>query len=177
MLASHKDKAAARHFFEIYFTNPLDLENDRPYYFEHKFINKGNDMGRRKKCRLVEGLPETTFFKPHGVPLNKLAGVTLPVEGLEALRLVDGEGLSQEQTAELMQVSRPTLCRILADARQIVARALSKGLAIRIEGGDYALPHTADLPPHNAPPRGPDDRERTGRGKGHGRGGGRRGRN
>lgn len=135
-------------------------------------------MGRRKKCRLVEGLPETTFFKPHGVPLNRLAGVTLPVEGLEALRLVDGEGLSQEQAAELMQVSRPTLCRILAEARQIVARALSKGLAIRIEGGDFALPPSADLPPLAAPDRGRETRERPGRGKGKGpgRGGGRKGR-
>lgn len=101
-------------------------------------------MGRRKKCRLVEGLPQTTFFKPHGVPLQNLTGVTLPVEGLEALRLVDGEGLSQEEAAALMQVSRPTLCRILAEARQIVARALSKGLAIRIEGGDYSL--SCELP-------------------------------
>ena len=42
-------------------------------------------------------------------------------------------GLSQEEAAVLMQVSRPTLCRILAEARSQVARALSRGWAIRIE--------------------------------------------
>jgi len=128
-------------------------------------------MGRRKKCRLVEGLPETTFFKPHGVPLHRLAGVILPVEGLEALRLVDGEGLSQEQAAAQMQVSRPTLCRILAEARQLVARALSQGMAIRIEGGDYSLP--ADLLQRGRG-CGPGGKRHQGRGGGRGRPGGRR---
>lgn len=96
-------------------------------------------MGRRKKCRLVAGLPETTYFKPQGVPLQELQGRILPVEGLEALRLVDGESQSQEQAAESMGVSRPTLCRILAEARRTVALALSRGEAIRIDGGDYTL--------------------------------------
>ncbi len=96
-------------------------------------------MGRRKKCRLVSGLPQAAFYKPHGIPLADLSDTLLPVEGLEAMRLVDGEGLSQEQAAERMLVSRPTLCRILAQARRTVARALSNGWAIRIEGGDFAL--------------------------------------
>lgn len=96
-------------------------------------------MGRRKICRLVEGMPEATFFKPHGVPLHGLASVALPVEGLEALRLVDAQGLNQEEAATRMGVSRPTLCRILANARRLVAQALSSGQAIRIEGGDFTL--------------------------------------
>jgi len=96
-------------------------------------------MGRRKKCRRVDGLPAVTFFKPQGVPLAELKGVVVEVEGLEALRLVDAEGLSQEEAAARMRVSRPTLCRILGAARGAVARALSKGWSIRVEGGDYAL--------------------------------------
>jgi len=90
-------------------------------------------VGRRRKCRFVAGVPAVTVFKPQGVPMGQLYGVVLGLDGLEAMRLVDGEGLSQEDAAALMQVSRPTLCRILAEARSQVARALSRGWAIRIE--------------------------------------------
>lgn len=90
-------------------------------------------MGRRRKCRFVAELPQVTVFRPHGVPLGRLSGVVLGVDGLEAFRLVDAEGLSQEEAATTMGVSRPTLCRILAQARTQVARALSRGWAIRIE--------------------------------------------
>ena len=89
-------------------------------------------MGRRRKCRLVADLPVVTAFKPVGVPMGQLYGVALGLDGFEAMRLVDGEGLSQEEAARRMRVSRPTLCRILGEARTQVARALSRGWAIRI---------------------------------------------
>ncbi len=92
-------------------------------------------MGRRRKCRNVAGRPEVTVFKPQGVPMTKLYGVVLGLDGFEALRLVDAEGLSQEEAAEAMGVSRPTLCRILGEARSRVARALTQGWIIRIETG------------------------------------------
>lgn len=87
----------------------------------------------RKRCRIGQA-PPATFYKPQGVPLGQLKGVSLCVEGFEALRLVDGQGLSQEEAAGRMGVSRPTLCRILGEARSLVAKALSNGWAIRIEG-------------------------------------------
>lgn len=90
-------------------------------------------MGRRRKCRFVADVPEVTVFKPQGVPMSQLYGVVIALDGFEALRLVDAEGLSQEEAAERMRVSRPTLCRILGEARGQVARALSRGWAIRIE--------------------------------------------
>lgn len=97
-------------------------------------------MGRRRKCRFVADVPAVTVFKPQGVPMGQLYGVVLGLDGLEAMRLVDAEGLSQEEAAALMQVSRPTLCRILAEARTQVARALSRGWAIRIEmDGEHAV--------------------------------------
>lgn len=90
-------------------------------------------MGRRRKCRFVADLPAVTVFKPQGVPLAQLYGVVLDLDGFEAMRLVDAEGLSQEEAAVRMGVSRPTLCRILGQARTLVARALSRGWAIRVE--------------------------------------------
>jgi predicted DNA-binding protein (UPF0251 family) len=96
-------------------------------------------MPRPKKIRLIHSLPTAVFYKPQGIPLQRLKGAVLPVEGLEAIRLADGEGLSQQEAAELMGVSRPTFCRILTEARRIVANALSRGWAIRVDGGRFEV--------------------------------------
>jgi len=90
-------------------------------------------VGRRRKCRFVADVPAVTIFKPVGVPMGQLHGVVLGLDGFEAMRLVDGEGMSQADAAARMQVSRPTLCRILGEARTQTARALSRGWAIRID--------------------------------------------
>ncbi len=66
----------------------------------------------------------------------------LPLEGLEPLRLIDTEGMSRKEAARMMNVSTPTPCRILAEARSIVARAPANGWALRIEGGDYMIAET-----------------------------------
>ena len=49
---------------------------------------------------------------------------------IEALRLVDLEGMSQEQAGEQMGVSRGTIWRFLQSAREKVARALIEGRSI-----------------------------------------------
>jgi predicted DNA-binding protein (UPF0251 family) len=84
-------------------------------------------------------LPGITFFKPQGIPLRALEQAVITVDELEALRLADLEGLSQEEVAQQMQVSRPTVTRMLARAHGMVADALVHGKAIRIEGGHYTL--------------------------------------
>jgi len=85
------------------------------------------------------------FYKPQGVPMSRLKGVVLPVEGLEAIRLADAKGMEQNAAARLMDVSRPTFSRILADARRMVAEAITKGWAIRIEGGAYRIETDRDV--------------------------------
>jgi predicted DNA-binding protein (UPF0251 family) len=84
-------------------------------------------------------MPVYSFYRPHGVPLHQLTGVNLRVEAMEAMRLADAKGLDQAEASAAMGISRPTFSRILTEARQIVARALSNGWAIHIEGGDYRL--------------------------------------
>jgi len=79
--------------------------------------------------------PKVTYFKPRGIPLRELEEVYLGVDGFEALRLADLLGLSMEDAAGSMGVSRHTFGRILARARRAVAEALVHGLALRIEGG------------------------------------------
>jgi uncharacterized protein len=119
-------------------------------------------MPRPRRCRIVQSSPKVTFFKPQGVPMSRLKGVVLTVEGLEALRLVDAQGLSQEEAAKSMDVSTPTLCRILGEARSIVATALSQGMAIRVEGGDFQIVSTGV----GCPGRGHGKGRRTGGGGG-----------
>ena len=79
------------------------------------------------------------IFKPVGVPLDQLKTIILLHEELEALRLVDLEELYQEEAAEQMNISRSTLQRIVSEARAKVARALTEGAALQIEGGTFRV--------------------------------------
>ena len=96
-------------------------------------------MARPPIERLVAGVPRVTLFKPAGVPARELEQSRLGVDELEAMRLVDGEGLSHEQAAELMGVSRQTVGRVLEVGRKKVVSALTEGQAILIDGGQYRV--------------------------------------
>ncbi len=93
-------------------------------------------MPRPKKCRRVCCLPETNEFNPKN---NCGRFVILTVDEYETIRLIDKEGLSQEECAGFMQVARTTVQQIYNSARKKVATALVDGLGIRIEGGDYTV--------------------------------------
>lgn len=58
---------------------------------------------------------------------------------LETLRLVDLDGMTQEEAAVKMGISRRTLWNDLMAARKKVAYALVNGLAIQIRGGAYSV--------------------------------------
>lgn len=63
----------------------------------------------------------------------------LALDEYEAIRLIDWEGLSQEQCSERMQVARTTAQKIYESARFKLSQALVEGLPLRIEGGAYRL--------------------------------------
>jgi predicted DNA-binding protein (UPF0251 family) len=65
--------------------------------------------------------------------------ITITIEELEALRLVDLDDLTQEEAALMMGVSRKTLWNDLQRARKKVVHALVNGYTIHIHGGDYIL--------------------------------------
>jgi len=92
-------------------------------------------MPRPKKCRRVIEHTGVRYFKPHGIPMRFLETVSLTLDEMEAIRLADLEGMSQQEGAERMNVSRATFGRIVASARKKTADALYKGRAIKIEGG------------------------------------------
>jgi predicted DNA-binding protein (UPF0251 family) len=94
-------------------------------------------MARPRKRRDVRTDPAARFYKPQGVPLRQLKVMALKDEELEALLLADAKGFDQDAAAALMNVSRSTFSRILAQARKTVATALAEGAAIKIGGGDF----------------------------------------
>lgn len=95
-------------------------------------------MPRPKKCRRVCDFPQTLVFLPEDHK-NREQAVILTVDEYETIRLIDKEGLSQEQCSDFMQVARTTVQQIYASARKKLADMLVNGLPLRIEGGDYQL--------------------------------------
>lgn len=114
---------------------------------------------RPHKIRRIEGRPAWTRYLPEGQ--ETVAETELGLDMVEALRLVDAEGLSQEVAAARMGISAPTLCRLLGEARRRVATALRDGMALRCGGG------AVDIRPHGGHGFGPGMRA------GHGPHGGR----
>lgn len=72
-------------------------------------------------------------------PLQNTEPIFLDLAELEAFRLVDLEGLSQEEAGRKMGVSRGTVWRLVQRARRKTAQALCEGRPIYIvpaqEGG------------------------------------------
>ena len=95
-------------------------------------------MPRPTKHRRVCHFPQTLEFCPAQGAEGKNP-VIVTVDEYEAIRLIDKEGLSQEQCAAHMQVSRTTVQQIYANARKNLAIALVDSRPIRIDGGDYQL--------------------------------------
>jgi predicted DNA-binding protein (UPF0251 family) len=79
------------------------------------------------------------MFKPRGIPAAELETITLGLDELEALRLKDLDGLEQGDAATRMNVSQPTLHRILESAHKKIAESLVQGKALVIEGGNYEM--------------------------------------
>jgi len=95
-------------------------------------------LGRPKKSRKIEKIPEIKQFSPRGKP-GRPNEIQLAVDHFEAIRLGDFKGLKQAQAAQEMGVSRQTFGRILKEARSRVATGLVIGKIIRIEGGKIIL--------------------------------------
>jgi uncharacterized protein len=96
-------------------------------------------MPRPRKWRRVCCLPESNLFGPlNGANLDSEM-ITMTVEEYETIRLIDLEGMMQEECAERMNVARTTVQRIYNDARKKLAESLVNGNILRIEGGDYKL--------------------------------------
>ena len=92
-------------------------------------------MPRPCRCRRIRCRPDTSYFKPRGIPLDSLEEVILALDELEAVRLADLEGLYQEDAARKMGISRQTFGNIVNSAHKKIADVLLNAKALKIEGG------------------------------------------
>ena len=74
--------------------------------------------------------PEQQVFKPAGTPLRELEQTLLHLDEFEALRLCDGEGLTQQEAGTRMGISRGTVQRLVSSGRKKVIDALAAGRAL-----------------------------------------------
>ena len=96
-------------------------------------------MPRPRKWRKVCCLPDSNRFGPLDAPADPESHITMTVDEYETIRLIDKEGLTQEECAGLMGVARTTVTGIYSEARKKVAESLVNGKILRIEGGEYKL--------------------------------------
>lgn len=94
-------------------------------------------MSRPHKCRRICSRPRTVSFAPTDMDAQGL--VILGYDEYEAVRLIDMLHYSQDQCAEKMDVSRTTVTRMYASAREKMAAALVNGSRLEISGGDVAV--------------------------------------
>ena len=94
-------------------------------------------MPRKQRCRWIGGYPDHWEFSPEEV--NNEEPVVMSLDEFETIRLLDREGLTQEQCAERMGVARTTVTAIYESARRKTAEALVDGKRLLIRGGNYRL--------------------------------------
>ncbi len=88
---------------------------------------------RYKKPRTCACTFKGKAFKPLGIPFSEIDKIKLYPDELEALKLCDVDGLSQEEAGSKMGISRGTVQRILAGARQKTASALTQCKALVLD--------------------------------------------
>ena len=103
----------------------------------------GRGRGRRRKMRMIGFIPQVRHFYPALPPISQpKPPIFMTYEEFEALRLVDYEGLTQEEAGERMGVSRGTVWRALSSARKKVAQMLVEGRELIILPQGNEVPKT-----------------------------------
>jgi len=85
--------------------------------------------------RRVRGKPNSSYFKPSGIRMIELDEIILSLSEFEAIRLIDFNGIEQGKAGKQMNISQPTLSRVLKSARKKISDAIINGKAIKIEKG------------------------------------------
>ena len=89
--------------------------------------------GRPRMRRMIATPSECRCYKPCCRD-DEGTGISLQPEEIELIRLIDLEGLEQEEAAERLGVSRKTAWRDLHEARRKIADALVNGKGINMAG-------------------------------------------
>jgi len=97
--------------------------------------------GRPKKPRRITG--DFQLYKVIPYPRTSAEPLFIDIDELEAIRLIDYDGLDQNSAAEQMGVSRGTVQRLYKSARKKIATMLVEGRILLlyppVAGGRYDL--------------------------------------
>ena len=96
-------------------------------------------MARPRKLRRVCFLPKEDEYGPINSKIESDDIIIMSVDEYETIRLIDLEGMTQEECAYRMNVARTTVQRIYYEARKKLADSIVNGLVLKIEGGDFKL--------------------------------------
>ncbi len=96
-------------------------------------------MPRPKRCRRVCCIPDSCHFGPIGINESSAPVVTMSIDEYEAIRIIDLAGLTQEECAARMDVSRTTAQAIYNSARKKLAECLIYGKRLTVSGGNYIV--------------------------------------
>ena len=93
-------------------------------------------MPRPRKFRKVCHFPENLHFQPENPQGDP---VILTVDEYETIRLIDLEGLSQEECSAFMGIARTTVQLIYGEARRKITAMIVEGRSLQIRGGDFRI--------------------------------------
>lgn len=96
-------------------------------------------MPRPRKYRRVCSVPEITSFAPTNLFEEDGQVIKMNVDEYEAIRLIDYEGMTQEECANQMEIARTTAQKIYSDARKKMALMIIDGARLTIEGGSFVV--------------------------------------
>jgi predicted DNA-binding protein (UPF0251 family) len=115
-------------YAQIYIKVTVNSKIGIPMGWRHR--RRRGARGRFPKPISIGRIPTIDKLVP--VPERGEEPICIETAEVEALRLVDFEGLSQEEAGVRMGVSRGTVWRLLQRARKKTAQALSEGRTLNI---------------------------------------------
>ncbi|MFP3282653.1 MAG: DUF134 domain-containing protein [Nitrososphaeria archaeon] len=83
--------------------------------------------GRPPKPRIIRFTPKFSAFLPVPSYAEGPEAIVMTLDELEALRLVDREGLLQEEAAAMMGISRGTVWRLVESGRRKLLDMIVEG--------------------------------------------------
>ncbi len=93
-------------------------------------------MPRPKNNRIVYKPPYYSEFKPAGVSNKSLEEIQLSLDEFEGIRLADLLGMSHEEAANEMGISRSTFSRLIIQSRKKIASFFYQGKLLSVSGGN-----------------------------------------
>ena len=82
-------------------------------------------------------MPSSLHFGPDSETTSCEAPILMALDEYECIRLIDYEGLTQEQCAVQMDAARTTIQALYSSARRKLAQCIVDGRKLHITGGNF----------------------------------------